>query len=167
MQNLDSMAILILETISLMSQKYPIKHENPALLVVLILVTCGIYYFILLYRWIAAINDASDKPLVDPAVGIILSIVTCGIATIYYEYEIVARAEKIARKPLPEGVVRSPELKAPASNLKEIVLFGSIASFVLSLFSVGFLLAMTILFTLWLTFAIQQALEYTFAIPQE
>ena len=149
-----------------MSQEHPIKHENPALLVVLILVTCGIYYFILLYRWIVAINDASDKPLVDPAVGIILSIVTCGIATIYYEYEIVARAEKIARRPLPEGVVRSPELKAPASNLKEIVLFGSIASFVLSLFSVGFLFAITIIFTLWLTYTIQQALEYTFAISQ-
>ena len=149
-----------------MSQKYPIKDDNPALQVVLILVTFGTYYF-LLQRWIAAISDSSDKPLVDPAVGIILSIVTCGIATIYYEYEIVARAEKIARKPLPEGVVRSPELKAPASNLKEIVLFGSIASFVLSLFSVGFLLAITILFTLWLTYAIQQALEYTFPIPQE
>ena len=34
-----------------------------------------------------------------------------------------ARAEKIARKPLPDGVERSAEHKAPASNLKEIVLF--------------------------------------------
>jgi len=85
----------------LLSQEHPIKHENPALLVVLILVTCGIFYFIMLYRWIAAINDASDKPLVDPAVGIFLSIVACGIAAIFYEYEIVARAQRIARKPLP------------------------------------------------------------------
>ena len=150
-----------------MSQENPIKHENPALLVVLVLVTCGIYYFVLLYRWIKAINDASEKPLVDPVVGIILSIVTCGIAAIYFEYEIVARAEKIARQPLPDGVDRSPYLKAPASNLKEIVLFGNIATFALSLFSAGILVAITIVFTLWLTFAIQQALEFTFAIPQE
>ena len=40
------------------------------------------------------------------------------------------------------------EIKAPASNLKEIVLFGNIASSVLSLFSVGFLVAIAMLFAL-------------------
>ena len=150
-----------------MNEANPIKHENPALLVILILVTCGIYYFILLYRWIKAINDASDKPIIDPTVGVILSIVTCGIAAIYFEYEIVARAEKIARKPLPAGVNRSPDHKAPASNLKEITLFGNIAAIALGFFSAGFLSVITIIFTLWLTFTIQQALEFTFATPQE
>jgi len=149
------------------SQEHPIKHENPALLILLLFVTCGIYYLILLYRWIKAINEASDKPIVDPALGIVLSIVTCGIATIYFEYEIIARAEKIARKPLPDGITRSPDLKAPSSNLKEIALFGNIAAFAISFFSAGILFAITIIFSLWLTFAIQQALEFTFATPQE
>ena len=114
-----------------------------------------------------AINTASDKPLIDPTLAVILSIVTCGIAPIYFEYEIVSRAERIARKPLAEGIERSNELNPPSSNLKEIVLFGNIAAIALGFFSAGFLSVITIIFMLWLTCAIQNALEYTFAIPQD
>ena len=150
-----------------MSHVYPIKHENPALMVVLILVTCGIYSLILLYRWIQAINNASDRPIVDPAVGIILSIVTCGLASIYFEYEIVSRAEKIAHRPLPEGIERSTDLSAPVANLKEIVLFGNIAVIAIGISSSGFLSVIPVVFTLWLTCTIQNALEYAFAVPQD
>ena len=150
-----------------MGTEYLIGHENQAVLVILLIVTCSIYYFVLLYRWIVAINKASDKPLVDPAVGIILSIVTCSLAAIYFEYEIVLRAEKIARQDLPSGMQRSSLLKPPASNLKEIVLFGNIAAFAIGFFSAGFLAVVSIIFQLWLVCAIQQALEYAFDVPQD
>ena len=150
-----------------MSSEYLIGHENQAVLVILLIVTCSIYYFVLLYRWIVAINKASDKPLVDPAVGIILTLVTCSLAGIYFEYEIVLRADKLARQDLPSGIQRSSLLKPPLSNLKEIVLFGNIATFALGFFSAGVLVIVPIIFQLWLACAIQQALEYTFAVPQD
>ena len=150
-----------------MADKQILKHENPALLVILLIVTCGIYYLILLYRWIMAINDASEKSFIDPTVAVVLSIVTCGIAPIYFEYEIVSRAEKIARQPLPEGIERSTDLSPPIANLKEIVLFGNIAVIAIGISSSGLLSVIPVVFTLWLTCTIQNALEYAFAIPQD
>lgn len=150
-----------------MADKQILKHENPALLVILLIVTCGIYYLILLYRWIMAINDASEKSFIDPTVAVVLSIVTCGIAPIYFEYEIVSRAEMIARQPLPEGTERSADLSPPIANLKEIVLFGNIAVIAIGISSSGLLSVIPVVFTLWLTCTIQNALEYAFAIPQD
>ena len=40
-------------------------HQSPATTVVLLIVTCSIYYFVLLYKWIEAVNGASDKPKLD------------------------------------------------------------------------------------------------------
>ena len=134
---------------------------------ILLIVTCGIYYLILLYRWIMAINDASEKSFIDPTVAVVLSIVTCGIAPIYFEYEIVSRAEKIARQPLPESTERSADLSPPIANLNEIVSFGNVAVIANCIFSSGFLSVMPVVFTLWLTCAIQNALEYAIAVPQD
>ena len=143
------------------------EHENPARMVVLIIVTCGIYSLYLLYKWIRAINATEPKPLFHPGLAIFLTLITGGIASIYFQYEIVKRIVEISKRDPPNGVERDPSMKPPMNNLKEIVLYGNIAAFAASIFSSGILTVFAFVYFLWLTCAIQSGLEYAFATPQD
>ena len=142
-------------------------HQSPATTVVLLIVTCSIYYFVLLYKWIEAVNGASDKPKLDPVLAIILSFITCGLASIYFEYEIAERVEKIIQEKKANNALRTDGMRPPVDNLKGIVLFGSLASYAVSFFSAGFLAAVAFVFTIWLCCAIQYAIEYSVDTPQD
>lgn len=150
-----------------MNNESQCRHQSPAITASLLIVTCGLYSLFLLYQWIKAINAVSTKPNLDPALAIILTIVTCGLASIYFEYEIAERIEKIIQSNKANGELRTDSMEAPISNLKGIVLFGSIGGFALSLFSGGILSILYFIFTIWLCCAIQYSLEYALNTPQD
>lgn len=66
------------------------KERNPALVVVLSIVTCGIYGLYWMYAVTNEIEDtlqARDGSVRSGGMTILLSIVTCGIYTIYWWYK--------------------------------------------------------------------------------
>ncbi len=150
-----------------MSEAINFQHQSPAIIVILLIATCSIYYFILLYQWITAVNLASSKPQLDPAIAIILSIATCGLASIYFEYEVAERIEKIIQEKKANGTLRNDGMAPPVNNLKGLVLFGSLGAFAVSAFSGGCLIVLALIFTIWLCCAVQYAIEYALDTPQE
>lgn len=150
-----------------MSDQLVFEHQSPAIVVILLIATCSIYYFVLLYKWIDAVNSISSKSNLDPALAIILSVVTCGLASIYFEYEVALRIERIIQEKKISGTLRNDLMAPPVNNLKNIVLYGSLASYAIAIFSAGFLYVLSLIFTLWLCCAIQYAVEYALDIPQD
>ena len=150
-----------------MEREVRFEHKQPSIIVLLCIVTCGIYGIVLLYSWIKAINQASTKSKLDPIIAVILSVVTCGLASIYFEYEIAVRVEKIIQDKKAAGTLRSDSMPPPVDNLKNIILFGSLASVAISFFSAGFLSLLAFIFLIWMTCAIQYAIEYALDTPQD
>ena len=132
-------------------------YESPIRLCLLQLVTFGIYYFILLYRWVKVINSASKKDLINPKLAILLSIITLGAASIYFDYQIVVRSEKILKSTNGSSNSKRRDISPPFKNLKELVLLGGIFCFIMQLFSPIFALGI-----LLINLFIQKHLEYTF-----
>lgn len=151
-----------------MSRHQPIDHINPAFNVVLIIVTLGLFSLYLLYRWIIALNNynLAEEKIISPGWAVVLTLITFGIAGIYYQYQVARQAQAIAKEELPGGFSRSASLRAPRKNLKEIVLFGSIASFALFIASSGVLAFIAFIFDVWLILEIQAAMEYCFGAAQ-
>jgi len=56
------------------------------MVIVLILVTCGIYAYIWLYKSSAELRAATDDPSINPTTDILLALITCGIWYIYAMY---------------------------------------------------------------------------------
>lgn len=77
-------------------------RRDPALTLLLIFLTCGIYYLYFIYKATEEVQEflgISDTP---PALAVVLHIVTCGIYNIYWDYQIGKRtAEMCARVGLP------------------------------------------------------------------
>lgn len=115
----------------------------------------------MLYRWLKAINENSDRQICDPALAIMLTVVTCGLASIYFDYQVVAYAEKIASRSAVRNV-SSP----PMRSLKNIVLYGSIVGYVVALVSGGLLSWLFVIFFLWMNCAIQYSVEYAFGVAE-
>ena len=63
------------------------KYQGTTKLIILTLITFGIYYLVLFYRWIKAVNEESDKEFVNPSFATLLTICTLGFAGIYFEYQ--------------------------------------------------------------------------------
>ena len=150
-----------------MNSDLNIRHENQGLMIVLIIITFGIYSLYLLFKWIRAINAACPSPIINPGLAIFLTLITGGIASIYFEYENVKRMETLSKNASPNGLERDPSANPPRSNLKEITLYGNIAAFAISFFSAGMLTVIAVIFIFWLTCAIQSGMEYVFATPQD
>ena len=153
-----------------MSRHQPIEHVNPVLIVVLTVITFGLYSLYLLYLWIIALNNfnLTDKKMMTPGWAVILTMITFGIAGIYFQYEVAHQTQAIAKGELPKGFSRSMSLRPPRKHLKEIVLFGSIASFALFIASSGILSVVAFIFDIWLILEIQAAMEYCFgATPND
>lgn len=55
--------------------------------IILSLVTCGIYYWYWLYITAAEVKNYTNDPSINPGVELLLCIVTCGIYTIYWYYK--------------------------------------------------------------------------------
>ncbi len=147
------------EVNSSLVEKTDFTYESSIKVGLLYVVTLGIYGFFLLYKWIKAINAVSKKDLIDPAVAIVISIVTLGAAAIYFDYQIVIRAEKLAKSTNGNSNPRRKNLTPPTADLKNIVLYGGIAVFVMQFTPA---LILSLIFTVYINISIQRALEYTF-----
>ena len=134
-------------------------YESSLKVGLLCVVTLGIYYLLLLHKWIKSINAASKKDFIDPAVAIVITIVTLGAAAIYFDYQIVVRSEKLAKSTNGNSNPRRKNLTPPTADLKNIVLFGGILVFVLSFTP---LFIVSLILTVYINISIQRALEYTF-----
>jgi uncharacterized protein DUF4234 len=63
-----------------------LQERNPVHLILLSLVTCGIYSAYWLYLTTRELRDALDQPNLNPTVDLVLSIVTCGLWSIYAHF---------------------------------------------------------------------------------
>jgi hypothetical protein len=63
-----------------------IKERNAVVVLLLSLVTCGIYYLIWLYSTSSELKDALQDEEIKPGQDLLLTIVTCFLWSIYVEY---------------------------------------------------------------------------------
>jgi hypothetical protein len=74
------------------------EARNPITVILLSIITCGIYYYI----WMYQINEEMRQNLGDESIEstkeLILTIVTCGIFGIYWIYIMGERIQKLMQK---------------------------------------------------------------------
>lgn len=64
-----------------------IKKRSIAEVIILSLITCGIYYLYWIYAFSNDIKTYLDDETINPGLEVLLSIVTCGFYTIYWMYK--------------------------------------------------------------------------------
>jgi len=62
---------------------YKGQVRSPALVIILSIVTCGIYAWYWIYKMSEELQRATGKSTISPGVELLLCIVTCGIYPIY------------------------------------------------------------------------------------
>ena len=139
------------------------KKQSSIKVFVLSLVTLGIYNIICLYKWINTLNKVRSKEIFNPILAIVFSVITLGIASIYYDYQVVKEYELIT-KDSGEFKTSLGNLNPPPNNLKELVLYGNIFIFALSLVSAGTLWILTWFASAYLVVLIQKAVEYSLSV---
>lgn len=78
------------------------KPRDPALTLVFILLTCGIYYLYFIYVVSQETQDFLEERDLSPGLEVLLSIVTCGLWNIYWDYKMGKRiAEMCLHAGLP------------------------------------------------------------------
>lgn len=76
--------------------------RDPALTLVLILLTCGLYYLYFIYKVSEETQEFLGEPDISPGVEVLLSLLTCGLWNIYWDYRMGKRiAEMSVRAGLP------------------------------------------------------------------
>tara|TARA_B100001989_G_C24507811_1_gene448668 strand:- start:774 stop:1388 length:615 start_codon:yes stop_codon:yes gene_type:complete len=139
------------------------KYRDQGKVAILLILTCGLYYFVLLADWLKVINKNKNFEgisSVDPTLAILLTIVTCTAASIFFNYKVALDAASISRK---SGGNNSPNrngLNPPLQNLPTIILWGGIASFFIGIFSGGVLLFIDVIFAIWSTISLQKSVEF-------
>jgi len=69
--------------------------RNSGLAIVLMLVTCGIYAYIWLYKSSDELRLATGDESIKPGVDVLLSLVTCGIWFIYAQYRNAKKCHEV------------------------------------------------------------------------
>ncbi len=67
------------------------KRRDPALTLLLIFATCGIYYLYFIYKATEETQEFLGMEDTPPALAVVLHIITCGIYNIYWDYQIGKR----------------------------------------------------------------------------
>ena len=76
--------------------------RSPGLTLLLILLTCGIYYLYFIYVVSQETQDFLEEPDTSPGLELLLCLLTCGLYNIYWDYKIGKRiAEMCVRVGLP------------------------------------------------------------------
>lgn len=77
-------------------------RRDPALTLVLILLTCGLYYLYFIYKVSQETQDFSGESDLSPGAEVALSLLTCGLWNIYWDYKMGKRmAQMCVRVGLP------------------------------------------------------------------
>ena len=72
------------------------EERNPALIVVLSMLTCGIYLFVWYYQTTDELRRATGDESIKPGLDILLTFVTCGIWWVYTDYRNAKKAYELA-----------------------------------------------------------------------
>ena len=73
------------------------ERVEPALVLLLSIVTCGIYYLCFIYKTSKETLAYTGEQDLDPWLDVLLSIVTCGLWTVYWDYKIGQRIVRMQR----------------------------------------------------------------------
>ena len=73
-------------------------RRDPALTLVLILLTCGIYYLYFIYVVSQETQDFLEEPDISPGLEVLLSVLTCGLWNIYWDYRMGKRIAEMSRQ---------------------------------------------------------------------
>lgn len=74
--------------------KRPGLRVEPAIVLLLSIVTCGIYYLIWMYRVSSEVQEALGEPDTSPALDVLLTVISCYLYSIFWDWKV---AQKIAR----------------------------------------------------------------------
>lgn len=88
---------------------YKNQVRSPGLVVVLSIVTCGIYAFYWIYKMSEELQRATGKSSTSPGVELLLCIVTCGFYLIYWYYKygkMITEAQELAGLRSEDNAIR-------------------------------------------------------------
>lgn len=95
-----------------MNQSYatrPGTRQDPALVLILSLVTCGIYYLIWMHRVGNEVQDALGETDTNPGLDVLLTLVTCGLYILYWDWrmaqKIMRLQEQVGIRPIDNGIL--------------------------------------------------------------
>jgi hypothetical protein len=88
------------------SEACDIKVRDPAVVVLLMLVTCGLYVIYLQYQWAKEVNGLEGQVRYPPVITLVLNIVTLGLSGLVFES---IWAYDLARVAQRRGVVNRME----------------------------------------------------------
>lgn len=111
------------------------KVRNPAMVLVLTLITCGIYGWVVVYQMTDEIREYRGDQSINPVLELVLCLITCNLYTIYWAYKY---SKLILEMQMKTGVEYPSDISLPALLL---VVFG--------LFSVSLLLMQNELNKVW------------------
>ncbi len=77
------------------------ERREPGVVLLLHIVTFGIYYLWWIYRTSEEMMAFDQEPDTSPALELLFSIISCGIYTVYWDYK---TAQKIARMQAKVGI---------------------------------------------------------------
>lgn len=73
------------------------QRRDPAVIIILSIVTCGLYPLYWYWRTSADIQSAHGAPDTDPLLEVALILVTCGIYVVYWWYKYGRKVAEIRR----------------------------------------------------------------------
>lgn len=77
-------------------------RRDPAMVLILILLTCGLYYLYFIYKVSRETQEFLGESDVSPGTEVALSLVTCGLWNVYWDYKVGKRmAQMCVRVGLP------------------------------------------------------------------
>ena len=84
--------------------------RNPVTVLILVMVTCGIYGIILFFKWCEEINQGLGRQEFNAGKEILLSIVTCGVWGYYFMWRLSEALVELQRAWGVEPVMDAPIL---------------------------------------------------------
>jgi len=72
-----------------------VKERSSIVVVLLSIVTCGVYWFYWMYAITVEIRDATGDDTLNPGMDLLLNIITCSLWGLYTEYRHVQRVHAV------------------------------------------------------------------------
>jgi hypothetical protein len=82
--------------------------RNPAMVLILCMLTCGLYYLYYMYTVTVEVNNYTGRKEQDPVTDVILTVLTCGLWDLYWDYKMgkrMARMTQMAGLPITDNAV--------------------------------------------------------------
>ncbi len=73
-------------------------RRDPALTLLFIFLTCGVYYLYFIYKVSEETQNALGEEDTPPALSVVLTVVTCGIYNIFWDYKMGGRMAEMCRR---------------------------------------------------------------------